>query len=218
MPPAPLINSLTARFVPAPEPSGNLVVVLHGLGDSMEGFFWMPEMMALPTANYLLVNAPNPYVIGYAWYDIDNPEPGVLAGRALLGSLFGELAAQGWQSGRTVLFGFSQGCLMSLDFALRHGEPLAGIVGVSGYAWLAENAEAEFAPRAREQRWLVTHGRFDPLLPIARTRAQMERLRATGIPIEWHEFDKEHTIDPHRELSLLRDWIAACWGGEAPAA
>ena len=211
MPAAPTVTALDARFLPAPQGSSRLMVVLHGLGDSSAGFTWMPRMLGLPWLNYLLVDAPHPYFIGYAWYDIENPEPGVLEGRALLRRLFAELAQQGWPSADTVLFGFSQGCLMALDFALRHDQPLAGIVGVSGYAFGLERLPAELHPRAREQAWLLTHGHYDELLPIAHTRAQAEQLRALGIPIEWHEFPKAHTIDPEAELPLIRDWIAGRW-------
>jgi phospholipase/carboxylesterase len=219
MPAAPVIDSLEARFLAAPQASPRLMVVLHGLGDSMAGFYWMPQMLGLPWLSYLLVNAPHPYFMGYAWYDIEQPEPGVLEGRGLLRRLFAELRGQGWAAADTVLFGFSQGCLMSLDFALRHDERLAGIVGVSGYAFGLERLPAELNPRAREQAWLVTHGTHDELLPIARTRAQMEQLRALGVPIEWHEFPKTHTIDPEAELALIRSWIAARWPAapDAPA-
>lgn len=208
---APAITALESRFFPAATPSTRLMIVLHGLGDSMEGFYWMPQLLALPRLNYLLVNAPNPYFMGKAWYDVDNPAPGVTQGRALLGQLFAELAAAGWPSSDVVLFGFSQGCLMSIDFALRYDQPLAGIVGVSGYAFALDTLEAEMHPRARQQAWLITHGSDDELLPVQRTRAQMEQLKAAGVPIEWHEFPKTHTIDPETELSLIRDWIAARW-------
>ena len=210
-PAAPTVTALEARFFPAPQPSRRLVVVLHGLGDSMAGFYWMPQMLGLPWLNYLLVNAPQPYYTGYAWYDLEDPEPGVLAGRARLRTLLAELDTQGWPAADTLLFGFSQGCLMSLDFALRHPQPLAGIVGVSGYAFGLERLPAELHPQALQQAWLVTHGTHDELLPVARTAAQMNRLRELGLPIEWHTFPKGHTIDPQDELPLLRDWIARRW-------
>lgn len=207
----PHITALEHRFIPATQPSRRLMVVLHGLGDSMAGFFWMPGMLDLPWMNYLLVNAPHPYFPGYAWYDIADPEPGVLQGRGLLTALFSELEAQGWAAEDVILFGFSQGCLMSIDFALRFGKPLAGIVGVSGYAFGLERLESEMHPQARAQSWLITHGTQDELLPISRTRAQMDTLQAAGIPLDWHEFPKSHTIDPEAELALIRQWVEARW-------
>ncbi len=37
--------------------------------------------------------------------------------------------------------------------------------------------------------------------------AVMEQLQGWGIPIEWHEYAKEHTIDMEDEMPLLRRWI-----------
>ena len=100
---------------------------------------------------------------------------------------------------------------MSIDFALRFGKPLAGIVGVSGYAFGLERLESEMHPQARAQSWLITHGVHDELLPVSRTRAQMKTLQAAGIPLAWHEFPKSHTIDPEAELPLIRQWVEARW-------
>lgn len=207
----PEISGFTHQYFPAEQPSSKLIVVLHGLGDSSAGFTWMPREFNLPWLNYLLLNAPNPYMFdGYSWYDIDDPEPGVLQGRALLQQLFAELAEQGWPSEDTVLFGFSQGCMMSIDFGLRWPHPLAGVVGVSGYARL-QNLEEEMHPQALKQHWLITHGMYDPLLPPEKTKAQVDKLVAAGLNIEWHEFGKDHSIDPYKEVPLLRSWIAARW-------
>ena len=64
------------------------MVLLHGLGDSMEGYRWLPNALDVPWLNYLLVNAPDDYQGGFSWYDIyDNPDPGVKRSRALLEDL-----------------------------------------------------------------------------------------------------------------------------------
>ena len=56
---------LVTELVPAREPdSRRLMVVLHGLGDSMDGYRWMPQELDLPWLNYLLVNAPDDYYGG----------------------------------------------------------------------------------------------------------------------------------------------------------
>lgn len=208
---APRITALETRFIPAQQASTRLAIVLHGLGDSMEGFAFLPQILRIPWLNYLLVNAPTPYFTGYAWYDLDNPTPGILASRARLQQLFAELDAAGAPSGDRILSGFSQGCLMSIDFALRYGRPLAGIIGISGYAAFMSRLAGETTDQAKRQAWLITHGIEDELLPIERTRAQMEQLKAVGIPIEWHEFLKGHTLDLEDELPLIHDWIVQRW-------
>ena len=54
---------LDTEFIPAVQKSSRLMVVLHGLGDSVAGFRWLPEALGLPWMNYLLVNAPDDYVV-----------------------------------------------------------------------------------------------------------------------------------------------------------
>jgi len=67
---------LETELIPATqEIEPRLMIVLHGLGDSMEGYRWLPEAMRLPWLSYLLVNAPDPYYTGFSWYDFEN-DPG----------------------------------------------------------------------------------------------------------------------------------------------
>jgi predicted esterase len=60
---------------------------------------------------------------------------------------------------------------------------------------------------AREQCFLQTHGTRDPLIPIEPVREQVALLRQAGLEIEWHEFVKEHTIEGHAELGIIRDFL-----------
>src|SRR2546427_4639517 len=61
---------LHSAFIPAEDKkSRRLLIMLHGLGDSLEGFRWLPEALNLPWLNYLLVNAPDEYYGGFFLYD-----------------------------------------------------------------------------------------------------------------------------------------------------
>src|SRR5260370_3167141 len=58
---------LETELIPAREPnSRRLLIMLHGLGDSIEGYRWLPSALNLPWLNYLLVNAPDAYYGGYS--------------------------------------------------------------------------------------------------------------------------------------------------------
>ena len=46
-----------------------LLLVMHGLGDSLEGYRFLPELLKIPGLHYLLVNAPDSYFTGYSWLD-----------------------------------------------------------------------------------------------------------------------------------------------------
>ena len=62
---------------------------------------------------------------------------------------------------------------------------------------------------ARQQRFIITHGTQDPIIPFATAKAQFQKLIAAGINIEWHEFNKAHTIAGEPELKVIRDFIIA---------
>jgi hypothetical protein len=47
------------------------------------------------------------------------------------------------------------------------------------------------------------------MVPIARVRPQIPRLKAAGINIEWREFAKDHTIAGEQELSVLCEFVRA---------
>jgi phospholipase/carboxylesterase len=202
---------LHTEFIAATEGADkHLIIVLHGLGDSLVGYRWLPHAMQLPWLNYLLVNAPDSYYGGFSWYDIDGDSgPGIERSRRLLFELLDEQRKNGFATDKTVVFGFSQGCLLSMELGARYPHLFAGIVGISGYVHEPEKLIREFSPVARRQRFLITHGTADPLIPIAQVRLQMEQLQAAGLQIEWREFVKAHTIAGVSELTVIRDFVCA---------
>jgi phospholipase/carboxylesterase len=133
--------------------------------------------MQLPWLNYLLVNAPDPYYGGFAWYDI-----GQIRDRASSAAASCSLncwittRGQGFSGRENDCVWFFQGCLMSIEIGARYPHRLAGIVGISGYVHEPERLVATFAP-GPPQRFLITHGTHDPLIPIIQVRPQMELLR-----------------------------------------
>jgi phospholipase/carboxylesterase len=207
--PAQSAAMLESKFIPADERSSrHLMIVLHGLGDSMAGYAWVPQVLRFPDLNYLLVNAPDPYYGGYSWYDYaGDAAPGVRRSIQLLAGLLDAQRQLGFPTEQTILCGFSQGCLMTLEAGLRYPHRFAGLIGLSGYVLDPQHLLKELAPVAKEQRVLVTHGRQDPLIPFQEVKKQVEQLRHAGIPIEWHEFDKPHTIiEP--EITVIRKFVA----------
>jgi phospholipase/carboxylesterase len=160
--------------------------------------------------NYLLANAPDEYYGGYSWFDFaGDMRPGVKRSRRLLFELLDALRDKGFPTAQTTFGGFSQGSLMAIEVGCRYPHKLAGVVGISGYVCEPETLVKELSPVAHEQRFLLTHGTHDPLLPIAPTRRQVKPLQAAGLNIEWHEFQKEHTIAGEDELDLVRRFICA---------
>jgi phospholipase/carboxylesterase len=112
-----------------------------------------------------------------------------------------------------MMFGFSQGCLMTIELGLRYPHLFAGLVGISGYVHEPERLIQERSSVALQQQFLVTHGTDDPLIPFAVVREQVNLLKGHGMHIEWHEIEKAHTIAGEAELSAIRDFVRARFGG-----
>jgi len=202
---------LASVFIKAEQPeSKRLMVVLHGLGDSEAGYRWLPSALKLPWMNYHLVNAPDSYFGGYSWYDFSgDAATGICRSRALLFEFLDDLEAKGFPTVQTTMFGFSQGCLMTWEMGFRYSKRFAGLVGVSGYAHEPDVAILELSPVAKEQRFLITHGTVDPLIPFADVREQVNVIKSEGLNVEWHEFVKAHTIQGEEELDIIRDFVIA---------
>jgi phospholipase/carboxylesterase len=201
--------ALEHLWLPAPEPKKRLMVVLHGLGDSAEGFLWIQEALSIDSLDYLLLNAPTPYYIGFSWYDLPPHEaPGIAKSRRVLDEVFSQIERHGYPPERTFLLGFSQGCLMTLEFGARYSRRLAGYVGVSGYSTDPEALLREMNPEVNHGDWLITHGTDDEVLPVSRTRDQMRFFNERGFKIDYREYMKPHTIDMRRELPDIREWLS----------
>jgi phospholipase/carboxylesterase len=207
---------LKTQFIPAAvAESRRLMIALHGLGDSLEGWLWLPRAMRLPWLNFLLVQAPIPYYGGWSWFDIEDGS-GIAESREMLFELLDGLAE--YPANQIIFSGFSQGCLMSIEVGVRYPRQLAGIVGISGFVHEPEKLVREMSPVARQQRFLLTHGTQDPMLPIEGTRPQVELLKKAGLNIEWREFVKVHNVAGEEELAVIREFVCGCYGEKAKAA
>ncbi len=186
----------------------HLLVLMHGRGDSAEGWRFFQKELGIPSLSVLLLNAPDPYSTGFSWYDLPpNQLPGIQRSSKLLDSVLTDIHRQGYPPERCILAGFSQGCMMSLEFGGRYPKRLAGYLGISGYCYDTEALLRESTPEVRSGKWLITHGTEDDVLPIDRTRAQVAELKRGGFQIDYREYWKSHTIDPIRELSEIRAWL-----------
>ena len=81
-----------------------------------------------------------------------------------------------------------------------------------GFSWF--EYPGDLTPVARLQRLLVTHGRFDPVIPFTNVQAQIRQLQAAGLDVAWHEFPKEHTIHGAEEIAVIREFVRAGYGAK----
>ena len=188
--------------------SRRLMVVLHGLGDSIAGYRWLPDAMNSASLNYLLVNAPHPYESGYSWF---NGESELKLSVDLLCTLLDEKRGEGWPTEQTILFGYSQGCNLAWQLGMRYPHRLAGIIGINGFVNDLPATRASFSPVSRQQRFLITHGTEDPIIPMADSAKQVAELKREGYNIDWREFKRAHTIAGQEEIDVIREFAIASY-------
>ena len=199
---------LTNKFYPSKTPSKKLMIILHGRGDSSDGFTWLPPYLKLEDMNYLLLDAPYEYFGGRSWYGMaPDQEEGIIASSKILTEILDELFEEQFDASQSFLFGFSQGSLLTFEFGARYHKTLAGYMAISGYIYDAEKLLVEMNTKVKEGKWLCTHGTSDGVLPYASSKAQVETLQKGGFDIAFKTYDKDHTI-VEEELGMIREWIA----------
>jgi phospholipase/carboxylesterase len=206
----------------APQPSASMII-LHGLGADGNDFVPVAhelDLQRVGPVRFVFPHAPTRPVTlngGYvmrAWYDIfgldarerREDEAGLRESQALVEGLIAREKSRGVPASRIVLAGFSQGCAMTLMTGLRHGERLAGLVGLSGYLPLASLLAAERHTANHDVPIFLAHGTQDPVIPIARARESRDALVAAGHAVEWHEYPMPHSVCGP-EIADLNRWL-----------
>ncbi|MEH1932374.1 MAG: alpha/beta hydrolase [Nostoc sp.] len=201
---------MSLQFITVPpatsQPPAGLIVTLHGWGANAEDVASLLPLINLPDYQFVLPNAPFPYPyspIGRAWYDlrVENMYEGLPESRQLLTDFLESLeSTTGVPLSRTILSGFSQGGAMTLDVGSKL--PLAGLVVMSGYL----HPDALTAAKNEIPPTLITHGRYDEVVPLQAALKARETLKSLGVAVEYHEFDMGHEIHP-QTLKVLRNFV-----------
>jgi phospholipase/carboxylesterase len=182
-----------------------LAVVLHGRGATKEDLVPIGELLALDGWHCVHPDAPIPWGgEGFAWYESETRARDLPASRALVAALVREKQrGLSLPADRTVVLGFSQGGVVSLDVTLNEG--VATRAGcLSGYL-----SEPE-APRAPKGPLNVfqAHGTADDLITVQTARKSKRALEAMKIAVAYEEYDMAHEILPE-EILALRGWLKA---------
>lgn len=122
------------RAGPPPNAARGRLIMVHGRGATAEGI----ASMAVPLRALDRWSVVAPQATGNTWYPfsflapMEQNEPGITSGIALIESLVQGALAEGFPSERIALMGFSQGACLTLEFVARHPRRYAAVLGYSG--------------------------------------------------------------------------------------
>ena len=203
----------------------SVVIFLHGYGADGSDLLGLAEPLAphLPDTVFIAPNAPdrsmaNP--MGFQWFPIpwidgsseSAAGEGLLrAARRLDAFIDKVLADEGLAPDRLMLFGFSQGTMMSLHVAPRRIDPIAGIVGFSGRLMMADALASDAMSRPPV---LLIHGDADDVVPFGEMEIASKVLQDVEFDVYGHVMQGTgHGIAPDG-LSVALTFMRSFFGVE----
>jgi phospholipase/carboxylesterase len=208
------VTTLTIAERPAEGEAQGLLVLHHGRGTDERDL--LPLADELDPQRRLHVVAPRgplevPGWPGNHWYIVPRvgyPDPQTFASSyAALAQLHDEL----WERTRipperTVLGGFSMGCVMSYALGLGPDRRApAGILALSGFIPTVAGWRSDAVSRSSTSV-LIAHGRRDPVISVEFARRARALLEEDALPVQYHEFDGGHHLDP-TYTTATRAWL-----------
>ena|SRR5829696_1668766 len=213
------MSALTYRERPAAGDPAGLLVLHHGRGADQNDLLPLADVLD-PERRLHVVTPQGPLQLpgwpGHHWYVVPRvgyPDPDTF------NAAYGKLAAfhdelwdrTGVGPDRTVFGGFSMGSVMSYSLGLARERPApAGILAFSGFVPVVESWQPSLADRTGT-RVFIAHGRADPIMQVEFGRQARELIEASGLPVEYHESDAGHQIDPAHVPAAV-DWVGATLG------
>ncbi|MGB0959954.1 MAG: alpha/beta hydrolase [Halocynthiibacter sp.] len=201
----------------------SLVIFVHGYGADGADLLGLADPLGahLPDTAFVAPDAPekcagNP--MGYQWFPIPwidgSSEEASLEGMDaaaddLNAYIDGVMADHGVTAKDTVLFGFSQGTMMSLEIAPRRADAFAGIVAFSGRLMEPDALDGEVISKPPV---LLVHGDADDVVPPASLNEAGDALGKAGFDVYAHIMKGTgHGIAPDG-LSVALTFIASQLG------
>ena len=199
---------------PARGEAEGLLVLHHGRGADERDLLGLADVLD-PEGRLHVVTPRAPLTLpgwpGYHWYVVPRvgyPDPETFH------TAFDALAAfhdELWERTgigpeRTVLGGFSMGSVMSYACGLSADRPQPrGLLIFSGFIPTVDRWEPDLS--RNDMPVFIAHGRQDPVMNVEFARTARSLLEGAGFPVEYHESDAAHFIDPNHVPSAVK-WLS----------
>ena len=187
------------------------LILLHGRGadenDLLSIAEYLDERLFIVSAR-----APFPFqqVSGYTWFDLlemGMPDPKMFDESFNKVVQFIEDIKTGYpvNPSKVFLCGFSMGAIISFALALTRTETLAGVIANSGY--IPEENQLQFNwAGIKGKPFFVSHGLYDPVIPITFGRRASELLRNAQADLCYREYEMGHQIG-EESLNDIMQWL-----------
>lgn len=191
------------------------MILLHGFGSNEDDLLGLAEFFP-KVRQFSSIRSPIEIGRGsYAWYPLQIDSQGNLSAR-LEDTVQARIMAHEAISAakkqvhfcndRTLLLGFSQGAIMSLQYGLNFLRSVGGVIALSGRQ--PEVVPDELLPKNTKTKFFLGHGTNDSVLPVSGSEDAARYLKDSGIPVEFHTYPIAHSISLE-EIEDINRWIEA---------
>ncbi len=204
------------------------VIWLHGLGASGHDFEpIVPELQLLqrPGVRFLFPHAPvrpisvNGGAAMRGWYDINSLDfgsrqqdsAGIKESASLISDLIDHEISRDIPASHITLAGFSQGGAIALYAGLTGKHKLGGILALSTYMPVQDDALPLITEDHREVPVFMAHGEFDDVIQIRYAEQSRDALQAHNVTVEWHQYAIAHSVSAD-EVADVSAWLKRQFG------
>ena len=218
-------NLLQGPSISKHDKPSKLMVMLHGYGDNAANFMHLAHPIDQDDwgMHYISLNAPSIIpgnMMGYQWFDLypggvyiadAGPKEYELVNQEIELSVLKlketikfYLEQLNLKTSDCFLVGFSQGGIITFEYARRMDTKLGGIAIISGRII---NKSEKINTFLHETPIFISHGRKDDVLPISNFDNSIEYLKSNNYKFESYLIEEDtHTISTNT-ISLLQKFI-----------
>ena len=192
-----------------------LMIMLHGYGSNEQDLFSFAD--ELPD-ELLIISAKAPLTLGmgsYAWYSIRFSEDSAnfsdtteaKASLEKIDIFISEVKKEFKVNTNNIfLFGFSQGTILSIAYALNNPDKVQHVVALSGYVNQELLQDGFKENNFNNLDLFVSHGSEDQVIPVVWARKTPEFLNALEIKNSYQEYPVGHGVAPQNFYDLHK-WV-----------
>jgi len=187
------------------ENCNKLIFILHGYGADSNDLFSIATYWQrfLPDAYFCVPNAPNSCQVnpaGFEWFDLMQTnnetiiEESLVSLKKLEDTIDQKINDLKLEHQKLILVGFSQGTMMSIQYAIRQKKKIAGVLGYSGkiYDYELFNKELISKPKMR-----FLHGNIDEIVSIEEMYKSVDFLKQKDFDVDCKAYEGlGHSISP----------------------
>ena len=194
--------------------NSDILVMLHGYGSNEKDLI---QLAPLLDENLRFISPRAPLQLApemYGWFPVEFTHEGITVDRdaarrakeTLLEFLHNIIGEYKIPDGKIRLMGFSQGAVMSYLTALAEPSLFHGVIALSGQLPKPSSLVNTRPDVFRNIPFLVVHGSYDDVLPVANGRRSESWLKEHVDKLEYREYPMGHEINAEA-IEMVRDWL-----------